>query len=152
MACDLSGFPPPPPLPAGASVSLVDEPPLLVPLSTELRRRRHLGRQTMAGLRPKRVWCFSALLDGLAVGEAMLCSGAGVAGIYNVEVCEKFRRRGLGSALLHAALSQARELGFHAAVLGATGMGHALYTRFNFREVCKLSFWKYGKMRQVRPS
>ena len=77
----------------------------------------------------------------------MLCSGAGVGGIYNVEVREKFRRRGLGSALLHAALSQARDIGLRIAVLGATGMGHALYSRFNFREVCKLSFWKYGKMR-----
>ena len=145
MACDLSTFPSAPPLPPGGTVRLVDEPPMLVPLTTELRRRRHLGRKTMAQQRPRRIWCFSAMVDGVPVGETMLCSGAGVGGIYNVEVREKFRRRGLGSALLHAALSQARDLGLRIAVLGATGMGHALYSRFNFREVCKLSFYRRKK-------
>ena len=124
---------------------------MLVPLTTELRQRRHLGRKTMAQSRPQRIWCFSAAVDGVPVGEAMLCQGAGVGGIYNVEVREKFRRRGLGSALIQAALTQARGLGLRIAVLSATGMGHALYTRFNFREVGKLSFWKYGKMRQLTP-
>ena len=149
MACDLKASTEPPPAPAALTVAVVDEPPLSVPLTTELRRRRHLGRQTMAQLRPRKVWCFSATLEGVPVGESMLCAGAGVAGIYNVEVLQKFRRQGIGSALLHAALQQARQLGFRAAVLGATGMGQALYARFHFREVCKLSFWKYGKMRQL---
>src|SRR6266550_1472173 len=84
-----------------------------------------------------RCWCHS-LRNSAA---------AGVAGIYNVEVLGKFRRQGIGSALMQAALRQARELGFRVVVLGATGMGHALYTRLKFREVCTLSFWKYGKMR-----
>jgi len=25
----------------------------------------------------------------------------------------------------------------------------SVYARLGFREVCKLSFWKYGKMRQL---
>jgi GNAT superfamily N-acetyltransferase len=145
MACDLNDFPSSPPLPPGGRICLVEEPPMMVPLTTELRRRRHLGRRTMALRQPKKVWCFSAMLDDVPVGETMLCAGAGVAGIYNVEVLEKFRRQGFGSALLHAALSQARELGLRIAVLSATGMGHALYTRFNFREVCKLSYLRRKK-------
>jgi len=56
-----------------------------------------------------------------------------------------------GSWALLAAASERPELFDRIAVLGATGMGHALYSRFNFREVCKLSFWKYGKMRQLSP-
>ena len=57
---------------------------------------------------------------------------------------------GIGTALVQAALRQAQQLGHAAAVLGATGMGLGVYARLGFREVCKLSFWKYGKMRQLR--
>jgi GNAT superfamily N-acetyltransferase len=96
------------------------------------------------------VWCFSATVDGKPVGETLLCAGAGVAGIYDVEVLEEFRGRGIGTALIHAALLTARtRLRCRAAVLGATGMGQSVYARAGFREVCKLSFWKYGKMRQL---
>jgi hypothetical protein len=37
---------------------------------------------------------------------------------------------------------------YRASVLTATGMGLRIYAPLGFREVCKLSFWKYGKMRQ----
>jgi hypothetical protein len=52
-------------------------------------------------------------------------------------------------ALVHAALRLGKKLGYRAAVLGATGMGARVYARAGFREVCKLSFWRYGKVRQV---
>jgi GNAT superfamily N-acetyltransferase len=73
-----------------------------------------------------------------------------VAGIYGVEVLKGFRARGIGTALVFSALQLAVRLGFSAAVLSATGMGRGVYERVGFREVCKLSFWKYGKMRQLR--
>jgi hypothetical protein len=41
------------------------------------------------------------------------------------------------------------KLGYGDTVLGATGTGASVYARAGFREVCKLSFWKYGKMRQL---
>ena len=149
MACDLANLPPPRPMPPGVAIKLVDEPPSLEPLTTERRRHRHEGHKAMARMKPRRVWYFSANVDGKPVGETSLCIGAGVAGIYDVEVLEKFRGRGIGAALVHAALTMARErLGYRAAVLGATGMGLSIYARVGFREVCKLSFWKYGKMRQ----
>jgi len=150
MACDLKDVPQPAPLPPDVQVALSDEPPLLEPLTTERRRRRHEGRITLARIRPRRAWFFTAMREGVPVGETTICAGAGVAGIYNVEVKPSFRRQGIGSALVHTALRQAQMLGFRVAVLGATGMGQQLYARFHFREVCKLSFWKYGKMRQMR--
>jgi GNAT superfamily N-acetyltransferase len=71
------------------------------------------------------------------------------AGIYDAQVLEKFRRRGIGTAPVRAALVDPRErLGYGAAVLAATGAGFGVYARLGLREVCKLSFWKYGKMRQ----
>jgi len=95
------------------------------------------------------VWHFSATLDGLPVGETTLLSGATLAGLYDVEVLERFRRRGIGSALVHAALRHGKKLGYRAVALGATGMGASVYAQAGFREVCTLSFWKYGKMRQL---
>jgi GNAT superfamily N-acetyltransferase len=150
MACVLDQLPPAPPTPDGVTIQLMDEPPSLQPLTTERRRLRCEGRARITRFEPRQVWCFSATVDGKPVGETLLCAGAGVAGIYDVEVLEEFRGRGIGTALIHAALLTARtRLRCRAAVLGATGMGQSVYARAGFREVCKLSFWKYGKMRQL---
>jgi len=147
----LDKLPPAPPKPEGVTIQLVDDPPSLEPLTTERRRHRQQGRNAMARMTPRQVWYFAASLDGKPVGETTLCIGAGVAGIYDVEVLETFRRRGIGTALVRAALVDAHErFGYRAAVLAATGMGLGVYTRLGFREVCKLSFWKYGKMRQQK--
>src|SRR5262249_12334811 len=138
-----------PRFPTEVRISLVDEAPSLRPLTTERRKSRQQGCTAMARFTPQQLWLFAAYRDGAAIGETMLCCGAGVAGLYNVEVLEPFRGQGIGSALVHSALLHARKLGFRAAVLGATGMGARIYTRMNFHEVCKISFWKYGKMRQL---
>jgi GNAT superfamily N-acetyltransferase len=149
MACDLATLTAAPPQPKGVRIEQADGPVSLHPLTTERRRRRHEGQRIMASLEPRRVWHFVARLDEQVVGETALCAGADVAGIYDVEVLDKFRRRGIGTALVFAAVRHAKELGHSAAVLGATGMGFGVYARVAFREVCKLSFWKYGKMRQL---
>jgi GNAT superfamily N-acetyltransferase len=149
MACDLNELPPSPSSPDRVLVELVDRPPSLYPLTTERRRLRHQGHGTMALVKPRQFWHFAASCEGKPVGETTLFFGAGVGGIYGVEVLEGFRRRGIGTALVHAALQHARQLGHDAAVLAATGMGLGVYSRLGFREVCKLSFWKYGKMRQL---
>jgi len=151
MGCDLDQLPSPPLKPKGVSIDVVDQPPCLHPLTTERRRLRYEGRQRIAAIRPQRVWQFAASLDGREVGETAICVGAGVAGIYDVVVLEEFRGRGIGTALVSTALHFSRdELGHRAAVLAATGMGCNLYARLGFREVGRLSFWKYGKMRQLR--
>jgi GNAT superfamily N-acetyltransferase len=149
MACVLDRLPPAPASPDRVKVELVDQPPSLDPLTTERRRLRHQGRGAMTLVKPRKVWHFAANLEGKPVGETTLFRGAGVAGVYDVNVAESFRRRGIGTALVHAALQQAQRLGHGAAVLAASGMGLSVYARLGFREVCKMSFWKYGKMRQL---
>src|SRR5262245_2797054 len=148
MACDLKKPRRGPALPKGLTVSHAQEVPLLQAMTTERRKRRYEGRNIIARSASDKARWFSACLNGRPVGETALCLSAGVAGLYDVEVLADYRKRGIGSCLVYAALEQAEALGYHAAVLGATGMGTGLYSRFGFREVCKLSYWKYGKMRQ----
>jgi GNAT superfamily N-acetyltransferase len=104
----------------------------------------------MAARIPQRVWYFAATLDGKAVGRTTLFAGSETAGIYDVEVLKHARRRGIGTMLVHAALQHAVALGFRTTVLAATGAGQGAYERCGFREVGKISFWMYGRMRQAR--
>ena len=61
----------------------------------------------MALVKPRQVWHFAASHEGRPVGETALCGGAGVAGIYDVEVLKEFRRRGIGTAVVQAAAAGA---------------------------------------------
>jgi GNAT superfamily N-acetyltransferase len=150
MACDLDNLPPAPPAPKGVVIQAVDDPLMLFPLTTDRRKRHAEGRKAMSQMTPRQIWNFAATENGKPVGETFLCLGAGVAGVRDVEVLESHRSRGIATALVHTALATARdELKCKAAVLGATGMGMGVYRRLGFREVGKLSFWKYGKMRQT---
>ena len=149
MASDLTNPAQKPPVPENVTIEQLDEPPGLFPLTTERRRNAHRSLLLHVKSEPRRLWHFVATFSGKAVGETTIITGAGVAGVFGVNVLENFRGRGIGTALVFAALEHARSLGLSTAVLGATGMGKRIYERLGFREVCKLSFWKYGKMRQL---
>ena len=149
MARELKSLPPAPPEPPGVQIEPMDEPALLQPLTTERRRQRHHALTVAARLKPPEVWHFIARHKNRHVGGTTLLCAAGVAGIYGVEVLKEYRRRGIGAALMHTALRHAKQLGFSASVLSASGMGEQLYAKLGFREVCRLAFWKYGKMRQL---
>lgn len=149
MACDLSLVPTQvPPLRQDVTIEQTLHCPAFEPPTTERRKRTQAIRDGLAALEPRRVWHFAAILDNQAIGRTTLFIGAGVAGIYDVEVLKHTRFRGVGTALVHAALQQAIALGHRYAVLAATGAGFGVYTRLGFREVTRISFWRYGKMRQ----
>ncbi len=148
MACELNATPKLIALPEGVVILHVMEPPALAPLTTEFKQRRHRGRSLPARAEPEKRLCFAAYSEDEPVGEITLFLAAGVAGIYYVEVTRECRRRGIGAALLQAALDRARELGFATAVPGATRLGRGVYARAGFRDVCKMSFWRHGRTRQ----
>jgi GNAT superfamily N-acetyltransferase len=150
MASILTDLPAAPALPKGVEIGLEENPQLLEPLTTETRRLLQRGLDMMVRLKPRRYWHFTARVAGRPVGGTALLLGAGVGGLYGVQVLKEFRGRGIGTALVFFALHQARELGLTAAVLSASGLGQRIYARAGFREVCRLAFWKYGKMRQLR--
>ncbi len=134
--------------PTGVTIRLAEERPFFEPVTTERRRRQLAIARGMAAHQPKRVWYFGAWMDGKAVGRTSLFAGSAAAGIYDVEVLKEARFRGVGTALVHAALQHAKTLGHSRAVLAATGAGRGVYERAGFQEVAKISFWMYGRMRQ----
>jgi len=82
-------------------------------------------------------------LAGTPVATASIFLGAGVAGLYFVSTAPAFRRRGLGMAISYTALAGARDLGFRAGVLGSSPMGHAVYRRLGFRDVCDIDVYEW---------
>jgi len=143
MACDLDRIRKISKAAVTARLQPVEEGLALQPLTTERRRLRQNGKTSMAQLEPKQVWHFGAFVGDRPVGETSLCTGAGVAGVVDVEVLEGFRGRGIGTALVHHAVQHAKRLGFRVAVLAATGMGVGVYGRVGFQKVGTLSFWRY---------
>lgn len=69
------------------------------------------------------------------VAGSTLFLGAGVAGIYHVDVLEDARGNGYGKAVTATALRAARDLGYRWGVLQASTLGRPIYERLGFRDV-----------------
>ncbi len=80
---------------------------------------------------------YRARVGHAAAGAATLSLGAGFAGLTNVAVIRKRRRRGIGRAVSAAALAEARGFGSRLAVLSAGAEGVRLYESLGFRAVCR---------------
>ena len=78
-------------------------------------------------------------LDHEPVSTSILFNGAGVAGLYAVGTIPRARNKGIGTAITLKPLLDARDQGYHFAVLFSSKMGYAAYKRLGFREVlCKI--------------
>jgi GNAT superfamily N-acetyltransferase len=77
--------------------------------------------------------CFTAELDGAVAGTATTCVFGGAAWVAMVLVAERFRRRGIGQALMEHALAYLDGVGVRTVRLDATPMGQPLYERLGFR-------------------
>ncbi len=86
---------------------------------------------------------YVAWLGSAPVATASLFFAAGVAGIYFVSTAPEFRRRGIGTAITHAALSEARDLSMRVAVLGSSPMGQSIYERLGFRVYCTIKICEW---------
>lgn len=82
-----------------------------------------------------------ALAEPVAASERFLF--AGLAGAYYVVTTTRARRRPFGSALTIAALQEAREAGYRAAVLQSYAQGRNIYARPGFVEC--------GELREYNP-
>ncbi|MEV5148622.1 GNAT family N-acetyltransferase [Streptomyces sp. NPDC052727] len=79
----------------------------------------------------------AAVLDGRVVGTTVVMMAHEVAGVFLVHVAQAHRRRGVGGALMTAALRAGRERGMRLAALGASPSGEPLYRRFGFTAVAE---------------
>ncbi|HLW02754.1 MAG TPA: GNAT family N-acetyltransferase [Ktedonobacterales bacterium] len=99
---------------------------------------RSLG---LSGEQPLRHYL--ARLHREPAGGLSLFLGQEAAGIYNVEVAEHLRRRGVGTAMTRWVLEEARRLGAHVGVLGPTRESRSMYERLGFvlhREIVPM-YW-----------
>lgn len=79
---------------------------------------------------------FVGRIDGTPVACATTFFAADAAGLYFVCTSPDARRRGIGAAISHAALGDARDAGWRIGVLGSSPMGQRVYERLGFRIVC----------------
>jgi predicted acetyltransferase len=76
------------------------------------------------------------MLAGVPVASAALVLDSGVAGIYAVATLPEARNRGIGKPMTATALREARQLGYRVGILQSSSMGHPIYEKMGFRDVC----------------
>jgi ribosomal protein S18 acetylase RimI-like enzyme len=76
-----------------------------------------------------------------AVAVASVFCESGVAGIYNVTTVPHARRKGHGSAVIDAALRDARAQHAHLAILGSSDEGQGMYRRLGFEQYCTIGMY-----------
>lgn len=89
---------------------------------------------------------FMAYLNGVPVGTATLSVSPSSAGIWNLSTVPEHRKHGVGGALVHAALVEAkrRQYGQVMAILMPKGLAWGLFTKLGFQAVCEFPFYIYG--------
>ncbi len=75
--------------------------------------------------------------DGSPVGAGTLAITDGTAGLYNIAVLEQARGQGIGRAVTTELLRLASEHDCRDAVLTSSEMGHPLYQRLGFVDLCR---------------
>src|SRR5688572_5552820 len=121
--------------------------PAIGPLTTPLRRAAFERLRALVSARSTRTRNYVAWLDGKPVGAIEVFLGSECAGIHGLSVLDRYKRRGIASALLEHACTEAHELGAQMIGLLATSEGQRLYRRRGFREVGKFGCWYRGFQR-----
>jgi predicted transcriptional regulator YdeE/GNAT superfamily N-acetyltransferase len=89
---------------------------------------------------------FMAYLNGVPVGTATLSIAPSSAGIWNLATLPEYRKHGIGGALVHAALVEAKKQDHDQvmAILMPKGMAWGLFTKMGFKAACEFPFYIYG--------
>lgn len=89
---------------------------------------------------------FLACLKGVPVGTATLSVSPSSAGIWELSTLPDHRKHGIGGALVHAAIEEARKRQYKQvmAILMPKGMAWGLFAKLGFKAVCEFPFYVYG--------
>lgn len=89
---------------------------------------------------------FMAYLNGNPVGTATLAVTPTSAGIWNLATLPEYRKSGIGGALVHAALLEAKKRHHEQvmAILMPKGLAWGLFTKLGFTALCEFPFYIYG--------
>lgn len=89
---------------------------------------------------------FIAYLKGMPVGTTTLTVSPTSAGIWSLTTEPEHRKHGIGRALVHAALVEAKKRQYHQVVafLMPKRMAWGLFKKMGFRTVCEFPFYIYG--------
>lgn len=106
---------------------------------------RYYALAEPALLAPEAVqWLYLGWMDDRAVATAEATIGGGVVGLYNIATRPAYRRRGIGLAMTHAPLVEARQAGISTGVLQAAEAGVGVYERLGFRRFGTVTEFKPG--------
>lgn len=140
------------PLPAGVDVRPVDDysvflrhpHPYFGPITSRIRKFELERLAQLDESHQDAIVNLMCVRDSVPVGAATILIRGQVAAFFDVGVLEAERGRGIGTGLIVAGSSLARERGAREAVLLASGMGYSVYQRAGFREICRIAYW-YAK-------
>jgi ribosomal protein S18 acetylase RimI-like enzyme len=156
MACDLHKLVTGYPVPDGVSVRAVEDygvfcehpHPILKRITTPRRRHIFATFERLAQVQPRKHWMFVAQHETKFVGTVIVYFDGETAGIYDVEVVEAYRGRGIGTALLEVVCRFAREQGAVLAVLAASEQGAGFYPRLGFEMTGRYPTYYYSIKKQ----
>jgi GrpB-like predicted nucleotidyltransferase (UPF0157 family)/GNAT superfamily N-acetyltransferase len=80
--------------------------------------------------------------DDVPVTTGIALFHANVMGIYYIATRPEYRRRGLGTEMMHYLLARAKSKGYHIATLEASSQGKNIYERLGFTECCRFQEYK----------
>jgi GNAT superfamily N-acetyltransferase len=79
--------------------------------------------------------------EGKPVASSAMVLHSGVAGIFAVATLPEARRKGIGDAMTRIPLLAARQQGYHIGTLQASSIGHPVYQRMGFHDVCAFDLY-----------
>jgi ribosomal protein S18 acetylase RimI-like enzyme len=112
------------------------------PTSTDVILR-WVDYEASLGLEPDLRWQrYVGVLDGQPVATAALFLGVRSAGVYHVETLPMARGRGIATALVRAALLDARRSGYLLGTLHSTRRGVSIYRRLGFESYGEIAVYE----------
>lgn len=92
---------------------------------------------------------FLARLDGVPAGISRTILSGGLVGVYTVATLEAARGKGIGRAVTLAAYLYGKTRGYKTGIIQASPMGHQVYSKLGFRDVCEFCDYEWSPSNQM---